>query len=241
MLTEPEYALTRTALELIARRRSGDDHTVASAALDSGGGVHTGLNVHHFTGGPCAELVVLGRAATVSEDLPLTTIVAALDTDPEAGVSGGVIPPCGRCRQVLFDYFPDIRVIVHGPGGWESVPVRDLLPHTFDITSLGLPPSLHFDPQYLEAVRVGTKTSTVRRHDPVPAGPARLVFDGTVLAATVTDLVTTTLADVDDTDAARCGLADRAALVAELEQIYPGIAPDAEVVVVHFTVDRTEQ
>lgn len=24
----------------------------------------------------------------------------------------GVISPCGRCRQMMFDYYPDIQVIV---------------------------------------------------------------------------------------------------------------------------------
>src|SRR5699024_9989988 len=107
-LTKTQYALTQSALDLIARRRHGDNHTVAAAALDSAGQIHTGLNVHHFTGGPCAELVVIGQAATVSKGRPLTAIVAALDAAPDAGVAGGVAPPCGRCRQVLFDYFPEI-------------------------------------------------------------------------------------------------------------------------------------
>ena len=236
MLTKTQYALTQSALDLIARRRHGDNHTVAAAALDSAGQIHTGLNVHHFTGGPCAELVVIGQAATVSKALPLTTIVAALDAAPDAGVAGGVVPPCGRCRQVLFDYFPDIRVIVHTPGGLEAVPVRDLLPHCFDRTELGLPPRLHFAPRYLEAVRAGTKTTTVRHHDPVPNGPVRLVFGDTVLPATVTEQLTTTVAALAKTDTAQDGFTDHADPLAALEQHCPGLEPDAEVVVVHFTL-----
>lgn len=239
MLTETEYALTRTALDLITRRRHGANHTVAAAALDRAGHVHTGLNVHHFNGGPCAELVVIGQAATVSEDLPLTTIVAALDADPDAGIAGGVVPPCGRCRQVLFDYFPDIRVIVHTPGGLKAVRVRDLLPHSFEMAKLSLPPTLHFAPRYLEAVRAGTKTTTVRRHDPVPNGPVRLSFGDTALPATVTEQITTTVAALQEIDAARDGFTDRAELLAALEHHYPGLEPEAEVVVVHFTL--TEQ
>ena len=67
MLTKTQYALTQSALDLVARRRHGDNHTVAAAALDSAGPIHTGLNIHHLTGGPCAELVVIGQAATVTE------------------------------------------------------------------------------------------------------------------------------------------------------------------------------
>lgn len=33
----------------------------------------------------------------------------------------GVISPCGRCRQMLLDYYPDIRVIVQHKGRRERV------------------------------------------------------------------------------------------------------------------------
>lgn len=34
------------------------------AALGLNGNIYTGVNNHHFNGGPCAELVVLGVAAS---------------------------------------------------------------------------------------------------------------------------------------------------------------------------------
>jgi len=40
----------------------------ASAAMDINGGMHTGVNVFHFTGGPCAELVAIGAAAGRTAD-----------------------------------------------------------------------------------------------------------------------------------------------------------------------------
>jgi cytidine deaminase len=56
-------------LDLIERARAlielrSDDryHTTAAAARTEDGSVVLGVNVFHFTGGPCAELVVLGRA-----------------------------------------------------------------------------------------------------------------------------------------------------------------------------------
>ena len=39
----------------------------------------------------------------------------------------GVVPPCGRCRQALLDYFPTLKVIV----GTRTVPITDLLPETY--------------------------------------------------------------------------------------------------------------
>lgn len=62
----------------------------------------------HFNGGPCAELVVLGTAAAGGCGTPGTlTHMVAVRND-----GATVLSPCGRCRQVLMDLHPGIRVIV---------------------------------------------------------------------------------------------------------------------------------
>ncbi|BCW35129.1 hypothetical protein StoSoilA2_11850 [Arthrobacter sp. StoSoilA2] len=67
------------AAEVLARSLGSDpNHTVAAAAMDTNGRIHTAVNVHHFTGGPCAELVALGVAATVGAG-PLVAMAAAGD------------------------------------------------------------------------------------------------------------------------------------------------------------------
>lgn len=43
----------------------------------------------------------------------------------------GVVPPCGRCRQVLLDYFPALKVIVGMGDGLRTVPVAELLPESY--------------------------------------------------------------------------------------------------------------
>ncbi|PLB53385.1 hypothetical protein P170DRAFT_473250 [Aspergillus steynii IBT 23096] len=103
--------LLETATKLITSLPKSDTHSVASAALDSAGKIHTGLNVYHFTGGPCAELVVLGVAAAAGVGVGLsaeTTLTAIVAVDN----SGKVLSPCGRCRQVLADLWPGIGVVV---------------------------------------------------------------------------------------------------------------------------------
>ena len=130
-MTEPAHALSDADHELIAiatdavDRRSDDHfHTVAASARDRQGHVFTGLNVFHFTGGPCAELVALGAARTAGAQ-DLRTIVAV-------GHRGrGVLAPCGRCRQVLVDLHADIHVIVPTDGGIVRVAVEDLLPFRY--------------------------------------------------------------------------------------------------------------
>ncbi|MCQ4084974.1 cytidine deaminase [Streptomyces sp. RB6PN25] len=117
------------AAEHVARTYCrGDNHTVAAAAHARDGRIVTGVNVYHFTGGPCAELVVIGAAAAQGA-YELDMIVAVGDG------GRGVIPPCGRCRQVLFDYAPGIKVVIKGQAGegerLRAVPVADLLPEAY--------------------------------------------------------------------------------------------------------------
>lgn len=117
-----DHELVEAAAEVARTRCRGDNHTMAAAARARDGRIVTAVNAYHFTGGPCAELVVIGTAAAQGA-YELDTIVAVGDHDR------GVVPPCGRCRQVLLDYFPSIKVIV----GTEprAVPIADLLPKTY--------------------------------------------------------------------------------------------------------------
>ena len=95
MLYANEQRVLDAATELVGRIPDSPNHTVPAAAMDTEGRIFTGTNVYHFTGGPCAELVVLGAAATAGAG-PLTTMVAV------GNEARGVIAPCGRCRQTLW-------------------------------------------------------------------------------------------------------------------------------------------
>ncbi|GGV28846.1 cytidine deaminase [Streptomyces spectabilis] len=64
-------------------------------------------------------------AAAAQGVYDLATIVAVGDRDR------GVVPPCGRCRQVLLDCFPDLQVIVGAGERVRSVPITDLLPESY--------------------------------------------------------------------------------------------------------------
>ncbi|MEW1794107.1 MULTISPECIES: cytidine deaminase family protein [Streptomyces] len=120
-----DHELIDAATRLAEAHARNDDHTMACAARDRDGRIITGLNVYHFTGGPCAELVTIGAAAAVGA-YDLVTIVAV-------GNEGrGVRSPCGRCRQVLLDYFPHIEAVVDTENGLRAVPVRELLPYAYE-------------------------------------------------------------------------------------------------------------
>ncbi|GGF34664.1 hypothetical protein GCM10011519_05150 [Marmoricola endophyticus] len=129
----PVEGLERALVELATRTiddhtddpGDGDGiHTVGAAVLDADGGMHVGVNLYHFTGGPCAELVALG-AARAAGARDVRAIVAV-------GSRGrGVLAPCGRDRQVLLDYYPACRVVLPAEDGLVSVACTDLLPWAY--------------------------------------------------------------------------------------------------------------
>jgi cytidine deaminase len=120
-LTDDDTELIEFARRIAEDHSDGYVHTVGAAVRDANGQIHGGINLYHFTGGPCAELVALATARA-NGARTLETIVAV-------GNEGrGVIPPCGRDRQVLLDYHAGIRAIVPTHDGDRSVSIEDLLP-----------------------------------------------------------------------------------------------------------------
>jgi cytidine deaminase len=122
-LTSDDLALIELARRTVDENTDGPDgiHTMGAAVRGADGRMFAGINLYHFTGGPCAELVALGHARA-SGARELTTIVAV------GNENRGVQAPCGRDRQVLLDYHPGIRVILPGPDGPGWVPITELLP-----------------------------------------------------------------------------------------------------------------
>ncbi|MER5887654.1 cytidine deaminase [Streptomyces sp. NPDC001941] len=125
-LTPEDHELIETARRIVDAHTDGPDgvHTMGAAVRAADGSVHGGINLYHFTGGPCAELVALGTARAAGARA-LTTIVAV------GNLGRGVCAPCGRDRQVLLDYHPGIRVLLPTPEGVRSVLIEDLLPGAY--------------------------------------------------------------------------------------------------------------
>ncbi|MGW2835863.1 cytidine deaminase family protein [Streptomyces sp. NPDC001286] len=123
-IQQVDHELIQAAAQVARTRCRGDNHTMAAAGRAGDGRIVTAVNAYHFTGGPCAELVLIGAAAAQGV-YELDTIVAVGDRDR------GVVPPCGRCRQVLLDYFPTLKVIVGEGDRTRTVLIADLLPETY--------------------------------------------------------------------------------------------------------------
>ncbi len=121
-------ALVEAALAVRMNAHAPFSHFLVGAALeDREGRIHTGCNVENATYGLtlCAERVAVFKA--ISEGARgFTRIAIAADTpDPT--------PPCGACRQILWEFCGDIPVIlVNLQGKQEVLSLRELFPRPFD-------------------------------------------------------------------------------------------------------------
>lgn len=105
-------------------------YQVGAALEAEDGRVYTGCNIENAAYGNtiCAERTALGKA--VSEGVRRFTRIAIAS-------SGSAPFPCGACRQSLFEFAPDLRVIVTWDGNVREATLRALLPEGFGPSSLG--------------------------------------------------------------------------------------------------------
>ena len=127
-LNDKDYELIRAALEVL--KENFDDgtynHTVGCAVLCRNGKVFKGVNCDGIHGS-CAEYITIGTAISAGER-DFDTIVAVHEKAPNQ-----VFSPCGNCRQMLYEYCPDIMVIVNDENGnLIKVKAKDLLPFAWE-------------------------------------------------------------------------------------------------------------
>lgn len=225
--------LVQAATNVAVRCNDDQDHTVGAALLTRSGEIVTGVNAFHFLGGPCAEVSALANHASAHPDDPVVAVAAAY------GPTGQVIPPCGKCRQVLFDEDPSIQCVIRSHNGLEAVSVDRLLPHAFDWRAAELPQKIYMWEGYEPAIRSGSKRQTIRVDDPFRPGPAQLVFEKesdevVTLDANVTEVRTVSREALTEEHAQRDGFASLAELQAALDMHYPGLTATDPVDVVTF-------
>lgn len=104
---------------------------VGAAIEDGGGRIHTGCNVENATYGLtlCAERVAVFKA--ISEGVrQFRRIAVAADTEV-------LTPPCGACRQILWEFCGDVEIVLVNPRGkTETHRLKDLFPKPFDVSYL---------------------------------------------------------------------------------------------------------
>ena len=106
------------------------EFAVGAALLTNDGDIITGCNVESSSFGLtiCAERVALTKA--LSEGKLKFSHIAIV------GPSNDYCSPCGACRQLLYDYAPDIDIILSKNGQLKIIPLTELLPLAFEATQL---------------------------------------------------------------------------------------------------------
>ena len=100
---------------------------VGAALVTTGGRVFGGCNVENATYGLtiCAERVAMFKALSEGHR-KFTRVAVVADTDAPT-------PPCGACRQILWEFGGDLEVILANPRRETGRHrLKDLLPLPFD-------------------------------------------------------------------------------------------------------------
>jgi cytidine deaminase len=104
---------------------------VGAAIEDETGRIFTGCNIENATYGLtiCAERVAVFKA--ISEGArEFRKIAVAADTDV-------LTPPCGACRQILWEFCGDAELtLINLKGKTEVLRMKDLFPRPFDASFL---------------------------------------------------------------------------------------------------------
>lgn len=104
---------------------------VGAAVEDEGGRIYTGCNVENATYGltVCAERVAIFKA--ISEGARQFRRVAVV-ADTET-----LTPPCGACRQILWEFCGDVEIVLANLGGkTETLRLGAVFPRAFDASFL---------------------------------------------------------------------------------------------------------
>ena len=104
-------------------------YKVGAALEAEDGRVFTGCNIENAAYGNtiCAERTALGKA--VSEGALRFTRIAISS-------SGSTPYPCGACRQSLYEFAPDLRILMTWDGNVRESTLGALLPEGFGPASL---------------------------------------------------------------------------------------------------------
>jgi cytidine deaminase len=104
---------------------------VGAAVQGLDGRIHTGCNVENATYGltVCAERVAVFKG--ISEgSRRFKRVAVAADSDR-------LTPPCGACRQILWEFCGDVEIVLVNPRGKiETYRLKDLFPKPFDVSYL---------------------------------------------------------------------------------------------------------
>jgi len=133
-LSKGDRELIAAARDAIRQRYRNDWQEVGAALRTRDGRVVTGVNIDAYLGrmAVCAEAVAIGRSITETGNTGIETIVAVRHPKPgEADQTIAVVSPCGSCREIIYDYDANARVIVPNGDNAAVASIAELLPNKY--------------------------------------------------------------------------------------------------------------
>ncbi len=127
------HGLVEAALAARERAHAPFSHFRVGAAIEyEDGRIYTGCNIENASYGLtlCAERVAVFKAVSEGAGKAVRVVVA---TDTEE-----LTPPCGACRQILWEFCGDAELIMTNlKGKQETMSILEILPRPFDASFLG--------------------------------------------------------------------------------------------------------
>jgi cytidine deaminase len=126
-------ALLQAALDARRYAHAPYSHFQVGAAVETADGrIFTGCNIENASYGltVCAERVAVFKALSEgARGFRRVAVAAATDV---------LTPPCGACRQILWEFCGDVELTLVNPQGVTEVfRMKDLFPRPFDVSFLG--------------------------------------------------------------------------------------------------------
>lgn len=131
-LTHPAaQRVVSAAFTVISRYYVPERHQIAAVVLDTNGDLHTGLHLDAMVGraAACAEIGALSQWRLNSTAMGDEIVIAAVRyPKPSEHPLARIVPPCGVCRELIFDHAPNAMVVI--PNG-ALTPIAELIPHKY--------------------------------------------------------------------------------------------------------------
>ena len=125
-------ALIQAARTARERAQAGfSKFKVGAAVVDEDGRIYTGCNIESASYGLtiCAERVAVFKAISEGAS-PLVCMAIVADT-------AQLTPPCGACRQILWEFCGDVELVMANLAGKsETLRLGSLFPRAFDASFL---------------------------------------------------------------------------------------------------------
>jgi cytidine deaminase len=127
-MSHSKNELVTAAREIRDNAHAPFSHFKVGAAIETDDGeIVTGCNIESASFGltVCAERVAIWKAVSEGKR-KLTAVAVVADTEE-------LTPPCGVCRQIIWEFGGDIPVtLANLQGDVETIQMKDLLPRAFD-------------------------------------------------------------------------------------------------------------